>query len=154
MLLHSVSECGSLEPPLNGNIETTGTKFWAEATYSCNSGFVLVGDAVRTCEASGFWSGTAPFCTGRLSQALLHLLLTSLVIAPFTSSLSPSLSFLAVECAFLEPPKDGQVHFTSTRFGAIATYECLPGFHLMGNEERTCLENGQWSGTPPTCESK
>ena len=32
------------------------------ATYSCEDGYSLVGDAVRTCLSSGKWSGNPPYC--------------------------------------------------------------------------------------------
>ena len=32
------------------------------ATYSCEDGYNLVGDAVRTCLSSGNWSGYSPYC--------------------------------------------------------------------------------------------
>ncbi len=180
-----VSTCGNLEPPQNGNIEISGNSFWDDATYSCDVGFVLVGEGVRTCEASGFWSGVEPFCTGsyKTSQDRAHIIyplksghLTinralrivlrvyiRAVLVSHGTRCSSSLSLLfvlfllllsAVECPFLEPPQFGQVHFTSTSFGAVATYKCLPGFDLVGNRERTCEAFRQWSGTQPSCESK
>ena len=40
------------------------TIFNSVATYSCNDGYNLVdGDMMRTCLASGNWSGAAPTCT-------------------------------------------------------------------------------------------
>ena len=44
--------------------------------------------------------------------------------------------------------------FTSTTFGSIATYNCFPGYNLIGVEQRTCEANGEWSGEEPTCQSK
>jgi len=32
------------------------------ATYSCNNGYLLVGNMTRTCQADGRWTGTDPFC--------------------------------------------------------------------------------------------
>ncbi len=55
-------DCGSLPAPENGNIVLSDTTFRSTARYSCEAGFGLVGVSVRTCEASGEWSGTAPFC--------------------------------------------------------------------------------------------
>ena len=56
------SDCGSLIPPLNGMIETSGTKFGDFAEYSCIPGFSLVGERTRTCGHSGVWSGVDPVC--------------------------------------------------------------------------------------------
>lgn len=36
----------------------------------------------------------------------------------------------------------------------VATHECNDGFELIGVEIRVCSENGQFSGTAPTCECK
>ena len=55
-------DCGGLADPANGEVVTSGTAFSSRATYSCNDGYNLVGDATRTCQASGSWSGTDPLC--------------------------------------------------------------------------------------------
>ena len=36
----------------------------ATVTYTCNTGYTLSGNSMRTCQASGAWSGTAPTCNG------------------------------------------------------------------------------------------
>ena len=57
--------CGTLTNPTNGRvIHTGGTTFGQTATYSCNTGYDLVGDSVRTCQATRVWSGSAPACQG------------------------------------------------------------------------------------------
>ena len=38
--------------------------------------------------------------------------------------------------------------------GSRADYRCDSGFKLEGVAWRKCLENGEWSGQAPTCESK
>ena len=60
-----VSVCSTLEAPQNGNIVTTSTQFGGRATYSCVEGYRLVGTATRVCQSSGFWSGSAPFCSSK-----------------------------------------------------------------------------------------
>ena len=56
-------DCGSLPDPANGQVShTAGTTLGLTATYSCNTGYNLVGDTTRTCEANGMWSGKAPIC--------------------------------------------------------------------------------------------
>ena len=79
-------DCGTLTDPANGNVShTAGTTFGQTATYSCNTGYNLVGGSIRMCQATGVWSGNAPICQLML---LLHaigvtptLLRTSLTTA-------------------------------------------------------------------------
>ena len=62
-----VVDCGNLTDPANGQVDlTSGTTFGQTATYSCNTGYNLVGDSTRTCQATGVWSGSAPTCQGTL----------------------------------------------------------------------------------------
>lgn len=35
--------------------------------------------------------------------------------------------------------------------GSTINYECPEGHMLVGNKTRTCMENGFWSNTAPTC---
>ena len=67
IILLTAVDCGSLTDPANGNVTlNAGTKFEQTATYSCNTGYNLVGDSTRTCQATGEWSGSAPTCAGML----------------------------------------------------------------------------------------
>ena len=69
-------DCGSLTDPANGQVDlTSGTTFNQTATYSCNTGYNLVGDSTRTCQATGVWSGSAPTCQGVLLKGNLNLLI-------------------------------------------------------------------------------
>ena len=48
--------------------------FGTVANHSCDEGYFLVGDSVRTCEGNGStvegeWSGTVPVCSGRPCMA-------------------------------------------------------------------------------------
>ena len=62
-LILTAVECGTLTSPLNGHVNhNTGTTFGQTATYSCNTGYNLVGDSTRTCQATAVWSGSAPTC--------------------------------------------------------------------------------------------
>ena len=60
-------DCGDLNGPANGQVNlTSGTTFGHPATYTCDMGYNLVGDSIRTCQATGRWSGSAPTCVGML----------------------------------------------------------------------------------------
>ena len=62
-LLLSVVDCGTLSNPANGQVNhTAGTTLGQTATYSCNTGYNLVGNINRTCQATGGWSGSVPAC--------------------------------------------------------------------------------------------
>ena len=58
----SAVDCGPLNDPENGNITFTSTGFNATATYMCNEGFVLEGNAMRICQFDDVWSGSDPTC--------------------------------------------------------------------------------------------
>ena len=60
--IHAGVDCGSLSSPTNGQISVSSTTFGSTASYTCSSGYSLSGARVRTCQASGQWSGTAPEC--------------------------------------------------------------------------------------------
>ena len=63
----TVVDCGNLTHPANGQVDhTAGTLLGQNATYSCNTGYNLVGDSTRTCQAEGEWPGSAPTCQGML----------------------------------------------------------------------------------------
>lgn len=52
--------CPALRPVQNGNLlpqicPISGNFFGSTCHYSCNSGYKLVGKAVRTCQANGQW---------------------------------------------------------------------------------------------------
>ena len=73
-LFSTVVDCGTLSNPLNGQVNhTAGTTFGETATYSCNTGYNLVGDNTRTCQATGAWSGSAPTCQSMLFFSIIHL---------------------------------------------------------------------------------
>ena len=60
-------DCGSLDDSANGQVtHTSGTTFGQAAIYSCNTGYNLVGNSTRTCQATGEWSGSVPTCEGML----------------------------------------------------------------------------------------
>ena len=64
-LLLTAVDCGTLSGPANGRVShTAGTIFGHTATYSCHTGYNLVGGSTRTCQAAGVWSGSVPTCQG------------------------------------------------------------------------------------------
>lgn len=62
--------CPELSAPLNGQVATGQLlSVGVVANYSCDNGYILVGDVNRRCEdmnrgTSGIWSGSMPECEG------------------------------------------------------------------------------------------
>ena len=84
-LILTVVDCGPLTDPVNGAVDTSsGTTYQETATYTCDPGYTLRGNATRTCQltgrTTGAWSSSAPYCEGELSSLLVP-------IEPFTSFL-------------------------------------------------------------------
>lgn len=64
----SAIDCGQLNSPTNGNVTFSDTGLGAQAVYTCDVGFILVGSDLRTCmavTATGMWSGDEPECDGK-----------------------------------------------------------------------------------------
>ena len=66
-LILTVVNCGTLTDPANGQVSHTAeTTLGQTATYSCDTGYNLVGNTNRICQATGVWSGREPICQGML----------------------------------------------------------------------------------------
>ena len=57
-----------------------------------------------------------------------------------------------IVCDALSNPVNGHVRNTMTGVGDSATYYCDYGYDLIGDVTVRCQLNGNWSGSPPTCE--
>ncbi len=57
----------------------------------------------------------------------------------------------AVDCGDLSAPDNGFIAINSTTFTSTASYSCATGHELVGNDTRTCVESGNWSGNQPQC---
>ena len=69
---------------------------------------------------------------------LLHCIFLSLVVV--------------IECRPLSAPHAGSVRFNGTTLWSEAVYSCDPGYVLrFGDEIRTCIRRGVWSGKEPCC---
>ena len=61
--LSTAVDCGTPTNPANGQVShTAGSTFRQTATYSCHTGYNLVGGSTRICQATGVWSGSPPTC--------------------------------------------------------------------------------------------
>ncbi|KAF7710922.1 hypothetical protein HF521_009794 [Silurus meridionalis] len=105
----------------------SGRKFTngAVVTYSCSQGRTLVGNATLHCQEDGRWSGSPPYCSGGSVGV----------------------------CGDPGFPPHGSRLGEEFRVRSLLRFTCEAGYMLIGSSERTCLQNGSWSGTQPVCEA-
>lgn len=172
-------DCGGLGAPTNGMVDVPSTGFSSVATYSCDPGYLLVGDATRTCQNDSMWSGSEPTCMfvdcGALGPPIEGMVSTDRTslggTATYTCNPGHTLAGSAtrmcqpdgswsgaaptcppVDCGALTAPTNGDVIAAATTFGSIASYFCDGGFMMSGGTpDRTCQADGSWSGSAPMC---
>ena len=67
-LFNTAAQCPTLTSPMNGSLLISGTGagiYQETATYSCETGFNLVGMSERVCQSDGTWSRSDPTCQSK-----------------------------------------------------------------------------------------
>ncbi|KFZ56718.1 P-selectin, partial [Antrostomus carolinensis] len=100
--------------------------FGSACSFSCQTGFALMGPDSRECTATGTWTGGAPQCKAIACPVLS---------APDQGELN---------CSHLHG---------DFAFGSTCAFSCQTGFTLMGPESRECTVTGTWTGDSPRCEA-
>ncbi|XP_006039104.1 complement receptor type 1, partial [Alligator sinensis] len=126
----SRKSCALPEDPENGRVIIIDLLFESRVNYTCNEGYVLVGQLQRHCEVSGkrvAWSGDAPTCQ-------------------------------YIKCP--QPPDiqhgnhDGHSR-DGFYYASVVTYTCSEGYPLTGEFSIHCTtkdgQTGVWSGPAPRC---
>ena len=55
--------------PTNGMVDDGAATFGMNAIYTCNEGYTLIGNMMRTCQANEMWSGSDPGCFSECHSA-------------------------------------------------------------------------------------
>lgn len=178
--LPSVVDCGSPGIPRNGLVDAASTSFRSVATYSCNEGYELVGEASRVCGSDREWSGSIPSCSpvncgdpGGITNGDVFVLGTTLDSVARYSCRSgyvlvgvEVITCLAIgrwssgpprcdpiDCGDPGTPLNGKLQLTAqTKLNSVVRYSCNVGYVLMGAIERICQAGGTWSASLPSCE--
>lgn len=124
---HGREKCRRPEeiPHGNMNIQDSPIRVGTVATYTCRAPYKLNGPSQRSCQEDGSWSGSTPKCEGDGCQRPVD-------------------------------PTHGRILTGQQDFvvGNTITYQCDHGYKLMGNKQRSCLQNRRWSDGEPRCESE
>ena len=143
--------CPPSTAPSNGSVtyssiadDNDSYAFEVVATYSCFTGFALVGDNSRTCtgdgsSTTGAFDGISPICEGII-----------IIIGNIHELwLCSCISATAITCPPLSKPTNGSVSYSNVpgqsntyAFNVMATYSCDTGFSLVDNNTRTCTGDG------------
>ncbi|XP_039605143.1 complement receptor type 2-like isoform X2 [Polypterus senegalus] len=98
--------------------------YQSSITFACDNGFQLNGSSAIVCDESGTWKPDPPTCV----------------------------KTFGVKCP--DPPvieNGSHDPVSSIRSGLVVTYNCNPGFDMIGNHQITCKSNGKYSSRPPKC---
>ena len=116
--------CDPLMAPNGGVKDGNSYTFGSKVSFTCNSGYVINGSNVLSCEANGEWNGTAPTC---IAQCLEEL------SSPEHGSKTPDTNGM-----FL--------------VGDTVMFSCDNPYIINGSPVVICEEDGEWNTTAPTCE--
>ncbi|NXE92797.1 CR1L protein, partial [Menura novaehollandiae] len=101
--------------------------FGMAASYSCNKGFSLIGEATIYCTMGrgnqGTWTGPAPEC-----------------------------KVVRCENPEVKNGKKLSSFVTQYTYGDRVTFECSPGYSMKGSSVVTCEANSTWAPPLPTCD--
>ncbi|XP_053409112.1 uncharacterized protein LOC123561493 isoform X2 [Mercenaria mercenaria] len=122
------NRCPQLTAIENGNREDsceTHNGNGCTATFSCNSGYTILGQRILTCtETNGQydWNADQPTCR-------------------------------IIACGQLDAPANGRADFTcpANFENCQVRFSCNSGYELISQDVLRCQENSTWSGNSPTC---
>ena len=60
-------------------------------------------------------------------------------------------NLFSVSCTTVDHPKSGNVSVSTDGTTSTATFTCVSGYKLIGEQIITCGEDGQWSDAIPYC---
>ncbi|KAL4224907.1 biological adhesion [Mactra antiquata] len=175
----SLVDCGTPSTINNGSVNFGNTTYQNSANYSCDYGFVLIGQPTHVCEENGLWSHPSTYCVidcgvpPNIAHGGTVIYNTTFdgSIATYDCNLSCEMSgpnqttclsdglwnntvtnCSCIQCQQLIPPVDGFVVVSDgLNVGSVATYSCLSDYLLYGQNTSNCSDQGTWTSSPPVC---
>nr|XP_034976915.1 inactive serine protease PAMR1 isoform X1 [Zootoca vivipara] len=127
----SLVMCRTPGAPAHGFVEGDDFKYGSQVYFKCNAGYTLKGSRVADCQLDGSWSKHHSECVTEDRNC-------SDPGAPLNG---------------YKKMMDGAALMNGryAKIGAVITFFCNNSYILSGNEQRTCQDNGEWSGKQPIC---
>ena len=177
--LQSLVNCGNPGEPVNGYTNDSVFTYQSTVQYYCNEGYQLSGDSSIECTANGNWSNTLPNCTiincgdpgtptngtrngtvFTFNSIVLYSCdtgynltgATSLTCLSNSSWDEPVPSCDIVNCSDPGTPTDGMLQGEAFTYNSVVTYNCSVGYNLTGAISLTCLTDGSWDASVPSCD--
>ncbi|CAM4574109.1 unnamed protein product [Eretmochelys imbricata] len=127
----SVVMCRTPGAPAHGIVEGDDFKYGAQVYFKCNAGYNLKGSRVAYCQLDGSWSTHHHECVLQEKNC-------SDPGGPFNG--------------YRRVVEDtGLMTGRYAKIGTVIAFFCNNSYVLSGNEQRTCQDNGEWSGKQPIC---
>uniref|UniRef100_UPI003AAE62F1 inactive serine protease PAMR1 n=1 Tax=Centroberyx gerrardi TaxID=166262 RepID=UPI003AAE62F1 len=131
------------------------------AEFICNHSYALSGDARRTCQPDGTWSGKQPLCVRACREPKVSELVRQRVLPPQAPSRKTPVHKLyssglgrqfQSDSPTKGPPVLSQLPQGFHHLYTHIAYECAsPFYQHSGSSRRTCLKTGKWSGRHVSC---
>ncbi|KAI0220809.1 CUB and sushi domain-containing protein 1 [Lamellibrachia satsuma] len=173
--------CGSPLEVAKANVTmNSGDTVGGKVMYSCNHGYERrSGEGYSRCQLNGKWTTPSLICEevtcGTPPEVKNAVMADGCVSRNCTVVYScdvgyegqpgqsqctvdghwtpVSLNCKRIRCGELTGVGSQVIEQTGFNYEAVATMECLPGYHsVRGSLLRICLDGGAWSGTPLVCE--
>ncbi|XP_071532550.1 LOW QUALITY PROTEIN: sushi, von Willebrand factor type A, EGF and pentraxin domain-containing protein 1-like [Panulirus ornatus] len=180
-------ECVDLDNPHSGYVDVKGKIVGSVATYRCQEGYHLIGQAERHCQANGIWTSAPPECRENLyctdppvipfarhngmqgqtrfevNQTLQYSCYEGYTTRGFDVAkcflynntmqwFGPEIQCEPKTCGDPGEILNGFKEGSCFTFSCRVTYQCRPGFELVGRSNYYCQHDGAWSPHElPTC---
>ncbi|XP_064570746.1 inactive serine protease PAMR1 isoform X3 [Zonotrichia leucophrys gambelii] len=123
--------CRTPGAPAHGIVEGDDFKYGARVYFKCNAGYSLKGSRVAYCQLDGIWSTHHPECVLEEKNC--------------SDPGGPLNGYRRVV------EDTGLLNGRYAKIGTVIAFFCNNSYVLSGNEQRTCQDDGEWSGKQPIC---
>ncbi len=135
-----------LSPPWNGSVSDHSVPAipGARVTFQCDAGLFPEGIMTATCLATGEWDKNPGEIVCRIESSKLVLHYSCACILHLVYSVSCFLPARPLNGVLLNT----NCQNTNLAEGSVITFQCDPGFSLVGEATATCNNSGLWDPDP------